>query len=297
MPIDIGRQDRKPLEGGIGGTGIVGLLTDFGSLIVNGMRIETRENTQFSNATGPLSNDRVSLGDSLTIEAETRQGRLIARRVHVTHPLIGTVQTLSASGALMTVNGVSVTLEPQAQGRARLGDRVRISGLWRNNSVIASQVLLTQTETDVIAGETTLASGILTIGGIPIATGNFQSGLGDAQFATILGRFNNGTMNAQQITPNRFTGAAGPLKRLSIEGYLDPAPTAPGFKLAGLGHSFASNLNLSAFQNSRTLFDGPYQDTFRADRGMILPESYLNRRKLLETRLDGDDPENWTPIT
>lgn len=297
LPPRIGREDRRPLEGGIGGTGIVGLVTDFGSLIVNGLRIETDRRTQFSNSTGSVYEAAVGLGDSLTIEAETRQGRLIARRVHINHPLVGRIQAIAGDGALLMVNGVQVLVEPQARGRVFPGDRVRISGVWRANQVIASQIILTDDPVDVIAGEVAVRSNQRAIGTIPIRTGPLGTGLEDAEFATILGQFNGTAFNANHITPNRFTGAAGPLKRLSIDGYLDPAQTAPGYKLAGLGHSFATNLKLDRFQNTRTLFDGPYKEKFKADRGMILPENYDQRRALLQTRLDGDDPENWSPTT
>ena len=297
LPSDLTRQDRSPIEGGIGGTGIVGLVTDFGSLIVNGLKVETNGRTRYSDANGRMSGSAVGLADSLTIEATTRQGRLLAKRVHVTHPLIGRIQAVAGFGAALLVNGVVVQVEPQARGRAAPGDRVRISGLWRGNTVVASQVIRTTAETDVIAGEVSAASGTISIGGTQIFTGGFGSGVDDGQFATITGKFSGSILNASRITPNRFIGAAGELKRLSIEGYLDPANTAPGFKVSGLGHSFAENLELSPFQSTRTLFDGPYTGKFEATRGLILPNSYQSRRSFLQTRLDGDDLENWTPTT
>lgn len=55
----------------------------------------------------------------------------------------------------------------------------------------------------------------------------------------------------------------------------------PGYRLAGLGHSFARNLNLEMFKDRRLLFEGPYSGRFAAIRGLILPELFEARRSVL----------------
>ena len=82
---------KRDAEGGIGGTGIVGLLTDFGSLIVGGNYVQTDATTLYSDGFGALEKGALSIGHSLTVEAAGASGALIARRVHITHPLVGKI--------------------------------------------------------------------------------------------------------------------------------------------------------------------------------------------------------------
>ena len=297
FPDDLGREDRSPIEGGIGGTGIVGLVTDFSSLIINGLKVETTQATRFTDATGRISPRTVGFGDVLTVEAVTRGNKLYARRVHVTHPLIGRVQAAAGAGSRLMVNGVMVKVEPQARDRARPGDRVRVSGLWMGPQVVASQIIPTNSPVDVMAGEVNRINGQINICTIPIDTGRFSSGIADGQFATVLGTFKGDSFDAKHVRPDRFTGAAGALKRLSVEGYLDETDTDPGFKVAGLGHSFADDLALDRFSSERAVYEGPYTGKFEAERGVILPPSYAERRALFEKRALGGDALDWSAIT
>ncbi len=296
--IDMGtRSDRRPAEGGIGGTGIVGLVTEFGSLIINGIKVATSRTTSYSDATGRISEDQIRLRDALTVEAETRSGRLIARRVHVNHPLIGQVQTVTRNGAELRVNGVTVMVEQQARGQAQPGARVKVSGLWSGNRVIASAITATDLSQDVVSGEATRHGTTTFLNGVMIQPETLRKGIAVGQFATVMGRYAYGRIYADDVTLNRFTGAAGALKRLSVEGYLDPADTAPGFKISGFGHSFAERLQLDRFAASRALFEGPYTGKFEANRGLILPDSYARRRTTLGNRVDDVTSGNWLVIT
>ncbi len=295
-PAIIGREDRNPAEGGIGGTGIVGLVTDFGSLIVNGLKVETRPYTRFTTALGRITEADISRGDALTVEAETRNGVLIARRVHVTHPITALVQNVSQGGAQLVVGGVSVDVEPHAKGIAKSGMRVAVAGLWRAGRVKASRIIPVGPGQDIVAGAAQIRNGILLIGDLPIRPKGIGTPVDDGQFATVYGTISNGALTPSRIIPGRFVGAAGALRRLSIEGYLDPSRTAPGFQVAGLGHSFAQDINLSPFQATRTLFEGNYTGRFDANRGLILPEAFDARRSLMQDRLNGRDQGLWSAI-
>ncbi|MEO1512732.1 MAG: hypothetical protein AAFU70_11715, partial [Planctomycetota bacterium] len=84
----------------------------------------------------------------------------------------------------------------------------------------------------------------------------------------------------------RFTGAAGPLEQLSVEGYLEPSSKAPGFALSGLGHSFDPDARLEPFAEGRALFEGPYTGDFAVDLALALPEGVAARRAALPAGLD-----------
>ena len=56
VPPAVTRDDRRdPFEGGIGGTGIVGLLTGYGSLRINGLRVELTSATRLQTPFGRTS--------------------------------------------------------------------------------------------------------------------------------------------------------------------------------------------------------------------------------------------------
>lgn len=275
-PLRVG-EEKKPAKGGIGGTGIVGTLTEFGSLILNGMRVETGADTAFTNAFGPMSEADLQIGDSLTIEAEGRNGALYARRVHLTQPLVGTVEAASESGDL-TVMGVTVEPDDRMSG-ALPGDRVAVSGLWRRGSVVASRIdILSTPGPSAVAGEVGPGS---VVGGASVQV-SAATKLEVGTFITVTGDYAGGRLVEASATPGRFLGAAGPLRRLSIEGYLEPVAKAPGYAISGLGHSFDERAKLSAFADARTVFTGAYTGAFAVETGWVLPEDASDRRAFLK---------------
>jgi hypothetical protein len=102
-------------------------------------------------------------------------------------------------------------------------------------------------------------------------------------FGTAIGRYDpdDAVLVADRLTSGRFTGAAGRLGRLSIEGYLEPVNAAPGYRISGLGHSFAQNVSLERFADARALFRGGYDGRFRPDAALVLPDAPGRRRALL----------------
>lgn len=269
----------NPVEGGIGGTGIVGLLTDFGSLYVNGRYIQTDADTEYSDGFGRLRKSDLRVSQSLTIEANASANGLLARRVHVTYPVVGRIDAVLRQGRALLINGVEVRL-PQTLRGFDVGDRVAVSGLWRGQSVEASLLEQARSNSDLVSGDVSRSGLAITVGATKVQrTGALQNG----SFATIIGRFDPARLilRAQNIEEGRFTGAAGRLRQLSIEGYLEPTERAPGYRVSGLGHSFKRNLQLSNFTSSRMLFSGPYTGTFAANEALVLPDSLQARRRIL----------------
>lgn len=278
IPRVLPAQERE-VEGGIGGTGIVGLLTDFGSLIVGGQYVATNSQTVYSDAFGPLSKSNLALGDSLTVEAAGPAGNLVARRVHVTYPVVGQVNAVS--GNMAQVNGVEVQM-PTRRPAIGIGDRVAVSGVWQGPRVIASRISAARSSQDVISGDVQRTGRGSLVGGIAVRSAAL-SRQAEGSFASVVGTFDPSAarMAPQSLQSERFVEAAGPLRRLAVEGFLEAAPRAPGFRVSGLGHSFARNLSLASFAGSRTLFTGPYDGRFAASNAVTLPEAEQERRTIL----------------
>ncbi|SFJ39499.1 DUF5666 domain-containing protein [Jannaschia pohangensis] len=281
-PVVVTRAAGDPFEGGIGGTGIVGVLNDFGSLKINGLRVELTSATRYVGAFGPVASGAVAPGMSLTVLADRSRDRLVARAVRIDHPVIGPV-TRTARGPIR-VNGVPVRAEPGAIGTLTPGTRVAVSGIWTPRGIAASRIDPAGDLADGVAGvvERGGATG-LTVGGTPVRLPGIAPASGT--FLAVRGTFDGTAIQADQTRPGRFGAATSPLRLLSVEGYLEPVAQAPAFRIAGLGHSFARDLRLAPLAADRAIFFGPYTGTFAASSAYVLPESFAARRSLLRDGL------------
>lgn len=278
---DFAEGTRGQPKGGIGGTGIVGTLTDFGSVIVNGLRVAVAPDLPVTTPLGDVSQDMLALGQNLTIEAATVSGTLLARRIAVVYPMVADLDAGDA-GAI-TVGGVPVCLEPGAVNGASTGQRVAVSGIWNGSEIVASRLDPVSGNTPVTASGTlrfSTADGRWTIGAMPVILPDGVTGE-SGSFATASGALVDGVLNIDNFQPGRFTGAAGALTQLSVEGYLAPSPTAPFQAVDGLGHSFAEDTELTPYAGKRTLFVGPYDGKFNVDQGQVLEEAFDARRRQL----------------
>ncbi len=292
----------RPSEGGVGGTGIVGTLVDSKRFSVNGLNLTADETLTLRDAFGPVTRDRLALGQVLTVEATSEEsGQLRAQALSVVHPLIGRIEAVGRGK--ISVLGTEVTVErgaprKTAEGRnfrPKVGQRVAVSGLWRGPDVVASRLdLLAEdaAEPSVIAGVVKAgpAPDRPTLGGLKLVVppGLVTPPLGT--FVTAHGERLGRDFLVASLREGRFQGAAGPLQRLSVEGYLDRVPRAPGFVVADLGHSFDPEAKLQGFAQERALYVGPYVGTFAVALGLALPESFSRRRRLVEAIKDGFDP-------
>lgn len=295
----------RPAEGGVGGTGIVGILNGAGSLLINGLRVLTPRDVPLRDAFGPVRLDQLAIGHALTVEAVEDTGNaLVARSVSVVHPLIGPIEAVTDEG--FRCLGVSVAIESGIPMVGRdgatfapaVGQRVAVSGLWRGDNVVASRidVLETTERRDVIAGEIKPGpEGSLRLGALELAlpAGTAVPPIGS--FVTAVGRREGTRLVALRLEEGRFQGLAGPLQRLSVEGYLENIAAAPGYAISGLGHSFDSAAQLAELAERRTLFVGSYDGTFKVDHGLPLPEGIADRRALLIGIEDGFAPAAALP--
>ncbi|MGR3513627.1 MAG: DUF5666 domain-containing protein [Paracoccaceae bacterium] len=279
-PALVTRDGNDPFEGGIGGTGIVGVVTGFGSILINGLQVELDARTEYANAFGPLSADALHPGHSVTIAARRTPDRLVAQRVTQDLLLVGTLRH-GQSG--LAVNGVPVLREPGSQGSGDVGQRVAISGVWTSSGVVASRIEPAPIGPDIVSGTATVASGALSIGGTQIEASGARRAL-NGSFVVALGTMKDGGFNATQVSEGRFN-ALKSLKLIAAEGFLEPSNAAPGFRLAGLGHNFARNTRLGKIGPQRAVYFGRYNGLFGANRGYVVPTSFSARQRLLNPGL------------
>ncbi|MEM6372838.1 MAG: hypothetical protein AAF727_08685 [Pseudomonadota bacterium] len=267
-----------PFEGGIGGTGIVGLMVGTGSVLINGLRVELSGTTRIL-ANGRRASDTMLVpGTALSMVARARLGRFEALQIDIDAPLIG---TLTRAGGVYAINGTALRVASGQAAGAVVGQRVVAHGIWQPDGSLRTSLLQRATTSgDSVAGVAVGSPDTgWRIGQTPIALPR-GSILVAGQFALASGQFANGSLTTSNVTLGRFRGGQA-LRQLSIEGYLEPITAAPGFRISGLGHSFDRRLALDPFAQTRALYFGPYDGRFRARRAVVLPEGIQTRRSLL----------------
>ena len=264
------RSDQDPLEGGIGGTGIVGVLSDFGSLLIAGLSLTHSAKVE----THPdLGNAELAVGQSLTVFAQAQRSRIVARYIRRTPPLAGPRGRPGRPGAAFSVNGVDVVTEPGTLGQLPgTNQRVVVHGVWRGDAVVASR-FETGGNQDMIAGTLARRSGRLVLGTTPldIDAPHLQPGT----YATAFGRFVAGRLQVDTLDVGRFGFQGGPqitLDQLAIEGFLEPSAQLPGHRISGLGHSFDASAKVSDLAGRRAVYFGPYTGAFATRQALGFAE-------------------------
>ena len=127
-----GRSGEDKDGGGIGGTGIVGTITGFASICVNGLEVHYDNNVPVSENGKPSNAAGLAIGQIVAVEAGHSARGLEARRIALLHALEGPVtQPLDRNGTL-EVMGARVALGNtplrDTARSLRAGDWVQVSG-------------------------------------------------------------------------------------------------------------------------------------------------------------------------
>jgi len=130
-------------NGGIGGTGIVGTITGFASICVNGMEVHFNKNVPVSENGIAATSTRLAVGQVVAVQAFNSRRGLEAGRIAILHVYEGPLTALPRDSLPMRVMGQPVRLANGAQVALglRAGDPVRVSGLRdARGEVVASRI-------------------------------------------------------------------------------------------------------------------------------------------------------------
>ncbi len=241
----IGGTGHLPGEGnGIGGTGgpqgrnaratgVVGTVTGFGSIFVNGFEIDYSPETKTeSDIDEPLDAKAIGLGQVVEVEAYGEGKRLHARKIAVRYEVRGPIETIDRASGQIRVLGQTVAAAQSlvATPRSRagslsdlaVGDRVDVSGLRRSDAVIvASRIEKAAPEGRAwLRGRVESAdSSGFTLNGLRIAAeGASRPVVGEE--AAVLGAYSAGTFMPAKIIRLPKAPFAGRVSYLSIEGFV-----------------------------------------------------------------------------
>ncbi|MCC6914704.1 MAG: hypothetical protein IT566_13465 [Rhodospirillaceae bacterium] len=221
----IGTEDR-----GLGGSGIragiIGVVTGFGSLCVNGYEVELDEASVVTLEGHPATEADIHLGQLVVIEADQSEGKLRAASVDVRLAALGPVSTVSADGKTLTVLGQTVRLADMTAGageKAAPGDWVAVSGLRDANAVIEGTSVVRLPR----AGTHAMVAGVVRDGRVAgLDIGAHAAAAGDAVMVDV--RPADGRFTVASVRPQAGTRFTAGVREVSVQTFV------PGERLMGL---------------------------------------------------------------
>ena len=129
--------------GGTGGTGIVGTITGFASICVNGQEVHYAKDVPVSENGAPASSAHLAIGQVVAVEAYGTQRGLQAGRIAILNVYEGPLTALPNATGPLRVMGQPVRLAAGARVAEGLrpGEPVRVSGLRdAAGEVVASRI-------------------------------------------------------------------------------------------------------------------------------------------------------------
>ncbi len=244
----IGGTGQWPGEGnGIGGTGgprsksaratgIVGTVTGFGSIFVNGFEIDYSPDTQTrSDLDEPLDAKAIRLGQVVEVEAYGEGKHLRARKIAVRYEVRGPIEAVDRASGKIRVLGQTVAAGQSLVAASRpgagslndlaVGDMVDVSGLRQADAaIVASRIEKAATGGRVwLRGRVESAdTNGFTLNGVRIdqraADGAPRPVVGEE--AAVLGAYSAGKFRPAKIIRLPKAPFAGRVSYLSIEGFV-----------------------------------------------------------------------------
>ncbi len=256
----------NPHGDGIGGTGIVGTISGFGSILVNGLKLEFNHSTTVESDGKPTALDELRVGQVIQGVAHTVDGKLHLERLEIQHAVSGPISTIDYATETMTVLGQKVKLNLGGDAAAveafktlQKGDMVSISGLRQaDGTVVATRVdqrrndgrivvrgdVTSVTATSVRIGDLDIPMGTATIMTLPQTGGRvYASGrMINGQFvADVIGGLPVQPFGAD-VTDVSLEGYAPPagqplkLNGMTVDGASLPAGVTPNDRIVVMGH-------------------------------------------------------------
>ncbi len=271
----------RPAEGGVGGTGapiaedgtgIVGTITGFASICVNGVEVHYEPDVPVTENGAGAGAARLAVGQVVAVEARSSARGLEARRIAILHAYEGPLSALAQSDIPMRVMGQPVRLAPDARVAADLqpGEPVRVSGL-RN------------ADGEVVATRIDRAPGLAEASAIGAVTpaGDLQglalrgAALGPGKEVLVRGRWSGDALQVERIETDPTVPFAGRVRRAVVEGLVH-AREAGRITLGGFTVTLESG----------TRFDGGGSDTLGTGRRVRVSGEFTGAREVRADRVE-----------
>ena len=123
---------------GLGGTGITGEITGFGSIFVNGIEIDYDDKTAFSINGETSAHQQLEIGDVVEVLTVDAEQHTQAQMINLRHEVIGVVESVEPETYSFTVNGQSVVQSIVKSTFPEVGTTVAVAGFRIDGQTIVS---------------------------------------------------------------------------------------------------------------------------------------------------------------
>ncbi|MCB1906810.1 MAG: hypothetical protein KDH15_05520 [Rhodocyclaceae bacterium] len=198
--------------GGIGGTGIVGTITGFASVCINGVEVHFEAETPVDMNAQPATIANLAIGQVVAIRAGESARGLEALSISIINAYEGPVTNLGR-GDTFRVMGQPVRLVlGNRPAELHVGDNVRVGGLRAPGGELLATYLVAAPELADVSVAGAVADG-RRVGGVSVS----RKPVGVAA-AIVRGRWSRDAIQARQILPDPATESLRRADRAIIEG-------------------------------------------------------------------------------
>ena len=221
----IGGTGKQAAADGIGGTGIIGVITDFGSIWVNGIRVQYDASTPVQAYGATVAADKLALGQVVAVEATASENAMQAKQITVLNVVTGPIGEINLQKNQITVLGQAVRVTSETHNIAlqdlKIGDPVRISGLRETRGIIVATRIdpAPQNIMEVTGRVDKLVNNGFSIANLPV-TATSVAGLEVGREVRVAGTWDGQRLHARQLKIEPVLPFDGKIEQLSLQGYV-----------------------------------------------------------------------------
>jgi hypothetical protein len=202
---------------GIGGTGIVGVITGFASICVDGLEVGIDPATPIRVEDGATSAASLRAGQLVIVTAHSADGMLRARDIAIRYEVSGPVQRVEDAGARLIVAGQPVTmpLGLRSGPGLRPAEWVSVSGFRTPaGDIAATRIDRREPGAVSLHGQVTASGGTVRIGRTALRLAPGSTAV-PGQFVRVSGRLSGDVLDVDALSPDLL--AADPPARFGPE--------------------------------------------------------------------------------
>jgi hypothetical protein len=174
--------------------GIIGVITGFGSVFVDGVEIQYDDAASVDVDGAASSRSVLRAGQLVAVRAEGLATEPHAAAIEVRSVVIGRIEALGPDDGMLLVAGQSVSVPDGAWGASRFGpgDWVRVSGLRRaDGTIVASRLDAAPAGVLLVRGPVERADGTVRVGRLELSPAA-AAGMKDGDFVLVSGDYEAG---------------------------------------------------------------------------------------------------------
>ncbi len=242
-------------ESGIGGTGmlaqengsdttaIIGAITGFGSIFINGVEIAIPSKTMVYENGEVVPQPRFAIGDVLEVLAVPGENMHEARRIHIRHEVSGPVTKVNPEARSFEIMEQVIIMGSLKGQMPNIGDRFQVSGFRDNDQRIhASRLTPTDSATVSLSGKVTELHGNTLLIGTMVVMADQLPDLEIGSHISVKGTLHDGKLLARTVRPLSMLPFADQANSWLVQGYVNKQG-ADQFSIADIALT-ASNANL-----------------------------------------------------